>query len=191
VDIGIIRPNHGRESLTRNESLWRPRFLTVSELPCTVGRDPHPPPMRPMRPRLTLTALLSCCVAVFVSAAPRPIGGWKQAEAAVDRPSTLNCTWGTFNQTLDHFGAAPGTFPQRYCVYSNWWRDATYGGFQAPAHAPGPIFFYTGNESPVEEYINVSPARVRPQPVPNGGARCGPGMRGAGRASVPDLLAEL
>ena len=85
---------------------------------------------------------------------PRPIGGWRQAEQPAGRPSTHNCTWKTFNQTLDHFGNAPGTFPQRYCEYSAWWRDATHGGFNASASAPGPILFYTGNESPVEEYIN-------------------------------------
>ena len=27
------------------------------------------------------------------------------------------------------------------------------GGFKARATAPGPIFFYTGNESPVDEYV--------------------------------------
>ena len=49
---------------------------------------------------------------------------------------------------------APGTFPQRYCIYDKWWRPGARSGFQADADAPGPILFYTGNESPVEEYIN-------------------------------------
>ena len=83
-------------------------------------------------------------------ASPRPIGGWRQAEVPAGRPSTVNCTWKNFTQTLDHFGSAKGTFPQRYCVYSKWWRDAAYGGFNASAGAPGPILFYTGNEANVE-----------------------------------------
>ncbi len=86
--------------------------------------------------------------------APRPIGGWRQAEVVEGRPSTVNCTWSNFAQKIDHFGDAPGTFPQRYCVYDKWWRTATRSGFKANADAPGPILFYTGNESPVEEYIN-------------------------------------
>jgi lysosomal Pro-X carboxypeptidase len=53
-----------------------------------------------------------------------------------------------FNQTLDHF--TPGvtehggtaTFNQRYCIYSKYWESG------------GPIFFYVGNESPVDEYVN-------------------------------------
>lgn len=84
----------------------------------------------------------------------RPIGGWRQAEPVKGRPSTVNCTWGNFSQKIDHFGDAPGTFPQRYCMYDKWWRNAAHSGFKAAAGAPGPILFYTGNESPVEEYIN-------------------------------------
>ena len=91
-----------------------------------------------------------------VSAAlpPRPIGGWRQAEVVPGRPSTANCTWKNFSQKIDHFGDAPGTFPQRLCIYDKWWKSATRAGFSAAADAPGPILFYTGNESPVEEYIN-------------------------------------
>ena len=55
-----------------------------------------------------------------------------------------------FNQTLDHFarGATRGqgeTFAQRLCVYD---------GFVSEAGRPPLVFFYTGNESPVEEYVN-------------------------------------
>ena len=86
---------------------------------------------------------------------PRRIGGrFRQAEGVQGRPSTVNCTWGTFQQTVDHFGDSDATFPQRYCLYDKWWKTAADGGFKAAAGAPGPILFYTGNESPVEEYIN-------------------------------------
>lgn len=51
-----------------------------------------------------------------------------------------------FNQTVDHFSFAPTpaaghTFPQRYCVAAQHW---------APG---GPIFFYAGNEGPVDAYV--------------------------------------
>ncbi len=73
------------------------------------------------------------------------IGGWRQAEVPVGRPSTVNCTWGTFEQSIDHFGSHTGTFPQRYCLYDAWWGTAAKGGFHAPEAAPGPILFYTVN----------------------------------------------
>ena len=89
------------------------------------------------------------------AAAPRSIGGrWRPAEAAAGRPSVANCTWQNFTQAVDHFGGAAGTFPQRLCLYDKWWKRASKGGFKAPADAPGPILFYTGNESPVDEYVN-------------------------------------
>ncbi len=61
--------------------------------------------------------------------------------------STANCTWKTFEQPIDHFDAASrlGHFGQRVCLFSSFWRDES-----------NPIFFYTGNESPVEEYINAT-----------------------------------
>eukprot|EP00913_Durusdinium_trenchii_P013744 g12904.t1 len=96
---------------------------------------------------------------------PRAIGHrvWQQAPALQDaekRPSTENCTWRNFTQSLggwriDHFGATEGTFPQRLCIYDHWWRRAA-SGEELPRHktSPGPIFFYTGNESPVGVYVN-------------------------------------
>ena len=85
--------------------------------------------------------------------AARPIGGWRQ-EASGARPSTVNCTWRSFQQKVDHFGDHRGTFPQRLCIYDKWWRNASASGFKAHGTALGPIFFYTGNESPVDEYVN-------------------------------------
>ena len=103
---------------------------------------------------LHLSSVLAFCAALS-AATPRPIGGWRMAETSPSRPSIVNCTWRTFEQQIDHFGSnSKGTFPQRYCLYSSWWRNASSAGFDAPGAAPGPIFFYTGNESPVEEYVN-------------------------------------
>jgi len=65
------------------------------------------------------------------------------------QPSIVNCTWLWYNASLDNF--APGlpnggaTYQQRYCLYDKYW------------DGKGPIFFYTGNESPVEE---VRPLRL-------------------------------
>jgi lysosomal Pro-X carboxypeptidase len=98
--------------------------------------------------------LLAAVSIVSATLPPRPIGGWRQAEVVPGRPSTANCTWKNFTQKIDHFGVATGTFPQRLCIYDQWWKSATRAGFSAAADAPGPILFYTGNESPVEEYIN-------------------------------------
>ena len=39
------------------------------------------------------------------------------------------------------------TFQQRYCVYDGY-------SSHANADDEGPIFFYTGNESPVDQYVN-------------------------------------
>lgn len=40
-----------------------------------------------------------------------------------------------------------GTYMERLCVYDGYWGGADSGA---------PVFFYTGNESPVEEYVNNS-----------------------------------
>ena len=73
-----------------------------------------------------------------VTAVRSPLG------AGVPLPSTANCTWRAFNQTLDHFapGAAPYHFSQRLCLYD---------GFVKAGAPPSVILFYTGNESPVDE----------------------------------------
>ena len=79
-------------------------------------------------------------------AAPGEMPRIVQAKPPPNRPSTVNCTWKMFTQPLDHFGggaAANTTFEQRVCIFSAY--------HTAP---DGPIFFYTGNESPVDEYVN-------------------------------------
>ena len=81
-----------------------------------------------------------------------------------------NVTCRFFTQPLDHFSAPSGsrrtangeTFEERYCVYDGYVEDS----------AAGPIFFYTGNESPVEQYVNqtglmweLAPKHFRPRRV--------------------------
>jgi lysosomal Pro-X carboxypeptidase len=61
------------------------------------------------------------------------------------QPSTNNCTWIYLDQPLSHFEKSNlGTYKQRICVFSDYWT----------ANQSQPIFLYTGNESPVEEYVN-------------------------------------
>lgn len=61
------------------------------------------------------------------------------------RMSIANMTCDFFTQPLNHFvprGNSP-TYRQRYCVYPDYATDSE-----------SPILFYTGNESPLEQYIN-------------------------------------
>ena len=86
---------------------------------------------------------------------PRSSGVWRQERHGNHgKPSTLNCTWYAVRQRVDHFGTLEALFPQWYCVYDKWWKPALQSGFNASTTSPGPIFFYTGNESPVGEYVN-------------------------------------
>eukprot|EP00536_Pseudo-nitzschia_multiseries_P017290 jgi/Psemu1/166269/gw1.1472.23.1 len=71
-------------------------------------------------------------------------------------------TCGVFQQPLNHFlprGRSP-TYAERYCVYDGYaWKS---GGDHQQRNEDytrshindSPIFFYTGNESPLEQYIN-------------------------------------
>ena len=120
---------------------------------------------------LSLCGVLLCAAACAATTPPRRVGGRWRAQSTTDgshpsRPSTVNCTWRTFHQQVDHFGSGTATFPQRYCTYSKWWRSASHGGFAAHAAAPGPILFYTGNESPVEECERQTPPPPPPPPPP-------------------------
>lgn len=59
--------------------------------------------------------------------------------------SSANCTWKFVEQPLSHFARGiAGTYQQRLCVYSDYWTPDK--GL--------PVFFYAGNESPVDEYVN-------------------------------------
>jgi pimeloyl-ACP methyl ester carboxylesterase len=65
------------------------------------------------------------------------------------RISVANMTCDFFEQPLQHFDLPRGLSPkfsQRYCTYDDFMVNAS----------EAPVFFYTGNESPLEEYINNS-----------------------------------
>ena len=70
------------------------------------------------------------------------------------RMSIANMTCNTFEQPLNHFvprGRSPA-YQERYCTYDGFVvtdKEESNGGENRP-----PIFFYTGNESPLEQYIN-------------------------------------
>eukprot|EP00667_Euglena_gracilis_P006030 EG_transcript_6073 len=69
--------------------------------------------------------------------------------ATAARPSSADCTWRWHVQPLDHFSrgatvSGNATYRQRYCIFSKFFSPSL----------KGPVFFYTGNESPVEVYIN-------------------------------------
>lgn len=64
-----------------------------------------------------------------------------------DNPNRDNCTWVFVDQPLSHFergAAANAVYKQRLCVYYDYWT----------ANQSLPVFLYTGNESPVEEYVD-------------------------------------
>lgn len=60
-------------------------------------------------------------------------------------PSAADCEWKYINQPLSHFARSDvGSYNQRLCVYDGYWKP----------NEQLPVFLYTGNESPVEEYVN-------------------------------------
>jgi len=60
-----------------------------------------------------------------------------------------NLTCHYYNQPLDHFSPSIDlTFNQRYCIYDGYQDQNLANNFISP------IFFYTGNESPLDEYVN-------------------------------------
>lgn len=60
-------------------------------------------------------------------------------------PTTENCSWHYFAQPLSHFARGISvTYQQRACIYDKYWTP----------NEGLPIFLYTGNESPVDEYVN-------------------------------------
>ena len=63
--------------------------------------------------------------------------------AVASNMGSANCSWEYYNQPLSHFArGVGGGFRQRLCIYEGFWIT------------DGPVFFYTGNESPVEEYCD-------------------------------------
>ena len=98
--------------------------------------------------------LAACALGVASGSAYRGFSELHQlpeapAAAGAPRPGSANCTWGFFEQPLDHFAPGnteghSGTLSQRYCVYSGFYR----------ADGDAPVLLYVGNESPVEVYVD-------------------------------------
>ena len=60
-------------------------------------------------------------------------------------PTSADCTWRYIDQPLSHFEKRNAAFfRQRLCVFADYWKP----------EQSLPVFLYTGNESPVEEYVN-------------------------------------
>lgn len=75
----------------------------------------------------------------------RSVGSKFHPPVQEGRMSISNMTCDFFEQPLNHFvprGKSPN-YRQRYCINSDYAIDSN-----------SPIFFYTGNESPLEQYIN-------------------------------------
>jgi hypothetical protein len=78
------------------------------------------------------------------------------------RMSILNMTCDFFTQPLNHFvprGRSP-TYEERYCTYDGFVLNNDDDSPELDT-AFAPIFFYTGNESPLEQYINQVKTTIR------------------------------
>ena len=69
-----------------------------------------------------------------------------------------------FENQVDHFNWGPTPFNisvwnQRYFLCDNAWRKSAEGG------RPGPIFFYCGNEAPVDLYVNATGFMYETAPI--------------------------
>ena len=86
-----------------------------------------------------MLAVTVAILALVLQAVP-----WAQAQDT-RKFSADDCTWQYFEQPLSHFArGSAGTYKQRLCVYNKFW---------TPNEAQ-PVLFYTGNESPVNEYVD-------------------------------------
>jgi lysosomal Pro-X carboxypeptidase len=74
---------------------------------------------------------------------------WKPKQNGYILPNTepkftiddMDCDF--MSQPLNHFQTNSPTYLQRYCIFDNFTQSSS-----------SPILFYTGNESPIEQYIN-------------------------------------
>jgi len=93
-----------------------------------------------------------------------PLSGTKDQQKR-QRISMEDMTCYNFTQPLDHFNPRGNdiTFSQRICTYDYMDMDMDMHSSQQPSTSTSstsksksnvPIFFYTGNESPIDEYVN-------------------------------------
>lgn len=75
-----------------------------------------------------------------------------------EQMTMANVTCFNYTQPLDHFnpGSNNYTFEQRYCIYDGYdgYDDHDHDRTDDMYKNKNPIFFYTGNESPIDEYVN-------------------------------------
>lgn len=155
------------------EILYRPKMATLLSLAVVLGSRSatssccaaadgsgpggiHHHPEREQEQRRFFTSSIPRLGAKkFVPAAYPKGGDGEDDDDGYDEPphmSIANMTCDFFTQPLNHFvprGKSP-TFQQRYCVYDEYAKSPDDGSSSPLA----PILFYTGNESPLEQYIN-------------------------------------
>lgn len=151
---------------------------------CSKGWDPVTGLGTPIFPKLLAAAMkLDDGDATAASATAFALGSGRRMPRMVQqqrsssssglstKPSTANCTWKYYTQPLSHFSegstvAGNASFSQRVCIIDQYWRSpsalamgASTGNSSAESAAAlkGPILFYTGNESPIDEYALPSP----------------------------------
>lgn len=96
---------------------------------------------------LMMALLVAVCVSQTMQAGRRP--DLQQSS----RMTIANMTCHFFEQPLNHFvprGSSP-TYKQRYCLYNGF---MTMDAAKQQKNETYPIFLYTGNESPLEQYVN-------------------------------------
>ncbi|CAD7929674.1 unnamed protein product [Amoebophrya sp. A25] len=92
--------------------------------------------------------------------AERVLVEYKPRFGQSNSPTSANCTWRYFNQPLDHFaGITTPTEPQfvlqqRTCFYEDFHAGAEKQKDVKEKSSFRLVFFYVGNESPVDVYIN-------------------------------------
>ena len=94
------------------------------------------------------TIVLSLLIVALLSCASASATHFEIPLSARKTIDDMECAF--FTQPLNHFvprGRSP-TYQERFCIYDEYARAANN------TNGTAPIFFYTGNESPLEQYIN-------------------------------------
>ena len=109
----------------------------------------------------TLSCFIICCCVAATSIVSRSGSSFTSSGSKHEHMSISNMTCSFFTQPLNHFvprGRSP-SYQQRYCVYDEYAKKSLDDGEEDGSSdddvdPAAPILFYTGNESPLEQYIN-------------------------------------